>query len=200
MENIIKNKIKLLILPVVTLICFVCFSQAKQDSTQQKLFVEFNNVTPQKIEEKTIWQEYIIPQIASIIALLALIGGWRQFRKQIKVTQKNFQIQLKATKEDILKKYDLERTSLLLENISNLMLEIKNDNGNFRSGQHISDNHFLYEHRVLLLLDQGNHSEKQLSDYLLSLTNGQSNSQTTQNATNTIQTLSNIIINNKIKE
>jgi len=182
-----KNKSKLLILFFVTLSCFVCFSQEKQDSTQQKILVEFNNVT--QIEEKTVWQKYIIPQIASIIALLTLFFSLYKFRKQIK-----------ATKEDILKKFDLERTSLLLENISNLMLEIKKDNGNFCSGQHISDNHFLCEHKVLLLLDQQNSSEKELSDYLLSLTDGTRNTDTMQNAINKIQNLSNTIINNKIKE
>ena len=180
---------------VFTLICFTCFSQ-EQDSTTNKLFVEFNDITPpQIIKEKGIFQDNIAP----FIALIALVVGWYQFKKQINETRKNLLIQIQKTEKNILKEYNLERTSLLLENISNLLLELKKDNGNFLQGKHITNEYFLYEKRILLLLDTSNNEEKELSDYLLSLTNSTTNSITTQCAIKKIEYMSNNIINNKIK-
>ena len=71
----------------------------------------------------------------------------------------------------------------------------------FRSqGKYISNEHLLYEKRILLLLDSSNCKEKEMLDFLLSLTNESSNSDTIQHAINKIESMSNNIINNKIKE
>ena len=194
------RKFKVLILLVFILNCLFCFSQETQDCTANKLVVEFNNITPARDNGTNFWEKYFLPQTASIIALAVFILGWFHFYKQIKETRTNLYTQIEATEKNILKQYNLERISLLLENISNLMLEIKKDNGNFSQGNYISDEHFLFEKRILLLLDPNNDKETELSKYLLELTNNTINTDTIQMAVNKIEIMSNNIINNKIKE
>lgn len=168
-------------------ILFICTLQMSANTKQINSTIENNYYIPHKVEKKSFWQEYIIPQAASIIALLSLIFGWYKLNKQLKSTQK-----------EILQRYNLERTSLLLENISNLLLEINQDNGNFVNGKYISNNHFLYEKRIYLLLDLNNDLEKKLSEYIYSISNNKTNQQTRQDAIQEIEHMANMIINKRV--
>lgn len=164
----------------------MCFSNNKVDKTQI-LHVDFNDITTRE-SEKSTFNEYISPIVASIVSLLGIFVGYHQLKKQIK-----------STRDDILKQYDLEMTLLLMENISNLLLEIKDDNGNFAQGKWISREHCLYELRTLLLLNPNNILENDLSLYIRSLSNGECNQQTTKEAIDKIHEMTNRIIINRIK-
>lgn len=159
-----------------------CFAQS-DTLDYQHVCVDFNDITKNNRINEFWW-----PQIIStIISLIALYVGWLQLRKQIS-----------ATRKDILSQYNLERTSRLLDAITNLILEISLDQGHFAKGRHISNNHILLEKRIILLLDSNIELEKQLSEYIKSLTSGNNNNMTKQDAIKVIEDLSSQIINSKI--
>lgn len=182
------RRILSLIIPIAILTIYdpeSCF--AHSDTLEyQHLCIDFNDIT-EKNEDNGV-NEFLLTQIIStIISIIALLVGWLQLRKQIK-----------ATRKDILSQYNLERTSLLLDAITQLILEISLDQGNFAKGKYVTNNHILLEKRIVLLLDKNIELERRLSEYIEGLTAGQNNTMTKQDTIKVIEELSNQIINNKI--
>jgi len=166
-----------IVLVLITFECNVCFSYEKKDSTTSKFFVEFHNVTPEKVETKNFWQDYFFPQSASIIALIVFIGGCFQFSKKIKETHKNLLteieatrtnlfIQIKETEKNIIKEKDLERVKILSDYIAKILYEIESsiskDGGKIANGLHCSETHCLLEKNIILYLNDSMPYEKEL--------------------------------------
>ena len=151
-KMLINNKIKLIVLLIMTINCSVCFSQEK-DTASQRVFVEFKDITQKTIEKEAFLEKYVFPNIGPVLVLLGLIIGWCQLKKQIK-----------ATRSDILKKNNLEQTSLLINNIADLLSVLKDSKNvsNLSNYEYKSPEHYICEIRIVLLLDGNIPEEKDL--------------------------------------
>ncbi len=111
-----------------------------------------NYYMPPTSQTKNILMSFIIPILGSAASIISILVVWYNVKTQIKASEKN-----------ILKQYYLQNTNLLIENISNLLLELsKPDDGNIIRKKYVSNDHFLLEKKIALLLDSSSQIEVEL--------------------------------------
>jgi hypothetical protein len=115
------------------------------------------------------------------------------------LTYIGLKMQIKSTSDSLIKKYNIEKILRLLDNVSELLFELKEDEtGNFSQGIHVSNKYFICEKKILLSLNIDKTEDKDLYDYLYSLTDNSPNNITKKDAVKAIQDKSQKVINNLI--